>query len=345
MACRLEENLSCPVCHDIYKQPVILSCSHSFCKACWQRCWTDRGKECPVCRTISVLYDPPLNLALKNMCEDFLLDRTERRSTGSADLCSQHAEKLKLFCLDHQQPVCLICSHSNLHTSHIFRPIDEAALDYKKILQELLKPSKEKLELFNDIKGNFNQTAKDIELQAQDTERQINDVFLMLQKFLQEEKEARMAALRKEKEQKVQMMKRRSEALSREIAPLSDTVRATEEVLRAKDLSFLQRYKTAAERVQIPLPDDPQPTPRALIDMSEHLNNLSLKILDSVKEKATSTLNPPQRKLSDIEVLCPTRSSPCLMFPSISKFCNGYVKPQMEFNLSFDEDNDDDLYG
>uniref|UniRef100_A0AAQ5X1Z4 RING-type domain-containing protein n=1 Tax=Amphiprion ocellaris TaxID=80972 RepID=A0AAQ5X1Z4_AMPOC len=36
MASRLEEDLCCPVCHDIFKDPVMLSCSHSFCRVCLQ---------------------------------------------------------------------------------------------------------------------------------------------------------------------------------------------------------------------------------------------------------------------------------------------------------------------
>lgn len=291
MATRTEKHLSCPVCYEIFKDPVILTCTHSLCKACWQQWKTERETLCcPVCRHNSLSDNPPINLALKNLCEDFLLERTEGFSKGSADLCSLHAEKHKLFCQDDQQPVCVICLYSNSHKNHHVKPIDEAASNNKAVLRDLLKPSQGRLEMFKDIKRNFDQTAQDIELQAQDTERQIKDVFLMLQKFLQEEEQERIDAVMKEKNQKIQRMKRESRALSREITDLSDRIRVTEDFLKAEDLSFLQNYKTTAERVKQSLPNVPRPI-SGLIDMAKHLNNLSYKILDSMKEKVTSTMN------------------------------------------------------
>ncbi|XP_022620451.1 tripartite motif-containing protein 35-like [Seriola dumerili] len=286
MASRPEEDLHCPVCHEIFQEPVLLSCSHSLCRACLWTWWTQKYLLCPVCKTRSLQSDPPRNLALRNLCEHFLREKTERPSAGSASVCSLHSEELRLFCLDHLQLVCVVCLHSETHKNHSFSPINEAARDYKGILRELLKPLQEKMELFTDIKGNFDQTAKDVEVQAQDTERQIKDAISMLQTFLKKEEQERMEALSKEKLQKTKMLKRESETLSKDTAALSDTIRATEEALRAEDISFLQRYKTAAQTVQsFPL-NDPQPMSEALIDVDKHLNNLPFNILDSMKKEA-----------------------------------------------------------
>ncbi|XP_062391164.1 zinc-binding protein A33-like [Sardina pilchardus] len=275
-----EEDFTCPVCCDVFKDPVLLKCSHSFCKVCLQQFWETKGsRECPVCRRRSSMEYPPLNLHLRNLCESYLQERSQRASAGSEVICSLHSEKLKLFCLEDKQPVCVVCRDSKKHTGHKFHPVDEAALDRKEELKIKLQPLQQKLKTFEKAKVTCDQTATHIKTQAQHTERQIKVEFEKLHQFLRDEEAARIAALREEEEQKSQMMKEKIEKMSREISTLSDTIRVIEEEMGADDITFLQQCTL----------QDPERVSGALINVAKHLGNLKFRVWEKMQETVQYT--------------------------------------------------------
>ncbi|XP_061582596.1 E3 ubiquitin-protein ligase TRIM35-like [Cololabis saira] len=287
MASSSEENLSCPVCQDIFKDPVLLSCSHSFCRACIQSWWAEKEtRPCPCCQKTLSKTDPPRNLALKNLCEAFLQDEERRAAAGSKHMCSLHAEKLKIFCLDHQELICLVCRDSRTHSNHSFRPINEVAQDLRQDLQKGLTPLREKLRLFQQMRWYCIHTAEYLPVQARDTEEEIRQQFQKLHQFLEEEEEDRVEALREEEEQKSRAMKEKVEALTRDMDALSDTIKATEKEMRAEDVLLLLNHKVATGRVrQGPVLQDPVPVTGALIDVDKHLGNLTFNIWNKMKDR------------------------------------------------------------
>ncbi|KAL7864052.1 hypothetical protein AOLI_G00154720 [Acnodon oligacanthus] len=260
-----EEELSCPVCCEIFRDPVVLSCSHSVCKTCLQQFWAiKRSRECPVCRRRCPLKsEPPCNLVLKNVCEAFLESRSQRSSAGSEGLCVLHNEKLKLFCLDDQQLMCVVCQASQIHRNHSCCPTNEAVHTFKTELQRTLESLQEKLKLFEETRQDYDRTAAHIKTQAQHTERQMKEEFEKLHQFLRDEEAARIAALKEEEEQKSEMMRRKIEEMNGEISALSDTIRNIEKEMEAEDVPFLQKIQLTMNQVKN-TPKDPQKTPGAL---------------------------------------------------------------------------------
>ncbi|XP_036448288.1 nuclear factor 7, brain-like [Colossoma macropomum] len=301
-----EEDFSCPVCCEIFRDPVVLSCSHSVCKTCLQKFWeTKESQECPVCRRRSSKDKPLSNLTLKNLCESFLESRSQRSSAGSEVLCILHNEKLKLFCLDDQQPVCVVCHLSKTHKNHDCCPVDEAVTDFKDKLKSALEPLQKNLKVLEEAKQDYDQTAAHIKTQAQHTERQIKEEFEKLHQFLRDEEAARIAALKEEEEQKSQMMRRKIEEMNGEISSLSDTIRHIEKEMEAEDVLFLQKFRSTIIQVQC-MPKDPEKTWGALINTANHISNLKFRVWEKMKAilKCTPvTLDPntahPKLHLSD----------------------------------------------
>ncbi|XP_048844668.1 E3 ubiquitin-protein ligase TRIM39-like [Brienomyrus brachyistius] len=273
----LEVELSCPVCYEIYRDPVVLKCGHSFCKVCLQQYWGDKdSQECPVCRRRSSMDRPLPNLVLKNTCEAFLQDRAQRSAAASEGHCHLHIEKPKLSCVDDQT--------SARHENQKLRPLEEAAEKHKEDLKSALKPLQEKLEAWNKVQQTWNKTAEHIRTQAQNTERLIKGEFEKLHQFLKDEEAARISALREEEEQKSHMIKEKIEKITNEISCLSETIRALEQELGAEDVSFLLKYKETQRRAQCPV-RDPEVVKGALIDVAKHLGNLSYRVWEKMLEK------------------------------------------------------------
>ncbi|XP_054612406.1 tripartite motif-containing protein 12A-like [Dunckerocampus dactyliophorus] len=270
------EDLQCPACFNIFEDPVMLPCSHSFCRSCVKKWW--KGKEVRSCLVCMVEYRSKKltpNLVLRNVCEAFLMESEAR--------CRLHDEKLKLFCLDHQQPVCLVCRDAKIHANHKFSPIGEVAKDHREDLQKDLQAMQITLEELSKCKDTFIKQAENFKLQRFLTESEIKIKFMELHNVLQEEEEARLSAVREEKQQKSQIIKEKLVELSRDIEALSDVIKSTEKQLAADDISFMNNYKDVKTRVQ-QLPEESKLLPGPLLDMDKHLDKLKFTVWGKLKE-------------------------------------------------------------
>ncbi|EED12846.1 DNA repair protein (RadR), putative [Talaromyces stipitatus ATCC 10500] len=66
----LESALRCQICKDFFNNPVITSCSHTFCSLCIRRCLSSEGK-CPACRATDQLLKLRRNWAVQEILESF----------------------------------------------------------------------------------------------------------------------------------------------------------------------------------------------------------------------------------------------------------------------------------
>ncbi|XP_067426330.1 E3 ubiquitin-protein ligase TRIM39 [Thunnus thynnus] len=292
----LEEELSCPVCCDIFKDPVVLKCSHSFCRACLQQFWNKKKarRECPVCRRKCSLTEPTVSLALKNVADTFLREQERKTATAGAGgageqagvvevKCVTHGETLKLFCQDDFEVLCCVCHTSKKHQGHRVCPLEEGAQDLKAELKQELAPLKKHLRRLYEAKEECDDTTVYIKSQTQTTEQQIKEEFQQLREFLQKEETARLAALQQEDEEKKELVKKKSESITRDILTFSHAIIAIENEIASSDVLFVENYTNTKKRAQIPQ-KDPEKVSGALINVAKHVSSLKYHVWEKMAE-------------------------------------------------------------
>lgn len=253
-----EEDFVCPVCRDVFEEPVVLGCGHSFCRDCVQECWRSKDvKKCPMCSTIHSSGPAARNLALKSLCEAFVAERQSKRrrtSSGSEDVCSRRAEGDNVFCLECLELACGACFQSDKHSGHTFSTVEEAAPRLKEEVRQALASLKDKLKVFCEVRRGYSLTKQHISVQGSTTLNHIKEQFQTFRRVLADEQEARIATLLAEEGQKTQRIVEIIEDLDRDIESLSDAIRASEYELGAvEDMPFLQNYNDTVQRLHITL--------------------------------------------------------------------------------------------
>ncbi|XP_076143676.1 E3 ubiquitin-protein ligase TRIM35-like [Alosa pseudoharengus] len=291
----LEEDLSCSICCDVFREPVLLGCGHSFCRECLSRHWSSSpGRRCPVCRRPSPL-EPVPNISLRSTCESFQQQQQKKKDSSEARrrrggekveekeeekgerLCPQHRQKLQFYCETDEKLICLQCKKSQ-HRIHRVISVQKAVKECKERLATASKPLRERLEVVRDESA----AAAHIMAVVGKCDRQIRQDFAKLFAFLQKEQMAHQEALWEAGISETQLAK---EAFKTEATLLSDQVQEVDEMARKDDITFLQEFKDFTIMMRTQLSHQMQ-CRCAMIDVPRRLGNLRFNVWKKMKEVA-----------------------------------------------------------
>ncbi|CAJ1069433.1 nuclear factor 7%2C brain-like [Xyrichtys novacula] len=287
-----ESFLNCHVCSETFRDPVSLSCNHSFCSSCLKKFWEqNKNKNCPICKRKSSKDALEVNFALKELTDSF----AGRLRVGSSEeekakkkvevVCSKHDKEPELFCKDEDRAVCPVCEFPH-HQTHTVVPVEQAVSDLKEQLKSDLNSLQDKRNKHKQVEKTYNEVIQHSKKQLLSTERQIRAEFNKLHQILKEEEESRLEALREEEEQKGKTIIREMKRIQEQISSLSDSICAVEEELQKHNVSFLSSYKVTQSRARVLNSEsDPQLVSGVLIDVAKHLGNLSFRVWEKMKER------------------------------------------------------------
>ena len=109
-----KDHLECPVCMNIYTQPKLLDCLHSFCLNCLQELRDRQDKDnrmltCPVCRHVTILTEKEV----AGLPNDYTLSATVEEVTLQEKLQGQGSEIKCQACDEGNKAIsrCMDCDH------------------------------------------------------------------------------------------------------------------------------------------------------------------------------------------------------------------------------------------
>ena len=109
------DNLSCPVCYQLFKKPKYLPCHHSYCEQCLEKMQVQSKIICPECRKEAIVppggvKDFDNNFFINRLVDEFILKRkVEGEAEVKCDECCGE-DPVVAFCPDCTMFLCHVCN-------------------------------------------------------------------------------------------------------------------------------------------------------------------------------------------------------------------------------------------
>ena len=130
---KAQNNLTCPVCYQLFKNPKYLPCYHSYCEGCLEKMQVQSKIICPECRKEAKVpaggvKELPNNFFINRLVDDLILKKkVDGEHEVKCDECDN--DPVVSFCPDCNFFFCLACNdhhtRSKLYRGHAIVPLTE----------------------------------------------------------------------------------------------------------------------------------------------------------------------------------------------------------------------------
>ena len=188
---KLEEQLTCPVCLDLYTNPKILPCHHSLCQECLEGLPQEREARedtyylsCPTCRKRTEVPREgvgafPVAFHLNNL-KEITQNLKNKVSDPQQVTCNDHDKPLEVFCETCKTVICFHCTYRT-HEGHKHALISDCYPKHYQMLYDSLKPVKEKKEALKKVLSDIAEREGKIRKRG---ERFIEEIRGMVEKMI-----------------------------------------------------------------------------------------------------------------------------------------------------------------
>ncbi|XP_038669730.1 E3 ubiquitin-protein ligase TRIM50-like isoform X2 [Scyliorhinus canicula] len=239
----LEDHLLCPICLEVFKQPSMLPCGHSYCKTCILPLSENLAGyfNCPVCRKAVDSSSSSPNVSLARVIDTLTV---MSGSSGDQENCRDHHNPLSLYCETDQQIICGLCGIIGQHKQHKITP-----------LSSVYERMKEQLALH--ITG--------AQMQKNNTERQMNKLihnksriikeFQELRSFVDEEEANIIQTIQLKCTTAVESIDEQLEEVSKTLKQFTEVEDSLKKLSNENHLEFIRKYSSIVSSCeQVPQP-------------------------------------------------------------------------------------------
>ena len=181
---KLEEQLTCPVCLDLYTNPKTLPCHHSLCQECLEGLPQEREAKadtyylsCPTCRQCTEVPREgvgafPVAFIINNL-KEITQSLKNKVSDPQQVTCKDHGKPLDMFCVTCETVICHYCA-IRTHEGHKHALISDCYPKHNQMLHDSLKPVKGKKEALKKVLSDLAEREGEIRERGEGVLEEIN---------------------------------------------------------------------------------------------------------------------------------------------------------------------------
>ncbi|XP_062904241.1 zinc-binding protein A33-like [Mobula hypostoma] len=252
----LVQDLTCPICLEVFTDPVSLECGHHFCATCISQVWerVSGNVSCPQCRQVFAQRNTRPARILSNVAEKVRQLRVGAAERKEEFVCREHDEKLKLFCQEEQEIICLVCGLSAKHKMHNVIPIKEAAQGHKEKLEESLKLLQERMNQSVRSQQEGETAIRQLKDQVDGRSCEVRAEFEKMHQFLRERQQQMEAELQREADKILTQLETNLKRTVDEISSLEQVIQGVKVRLQIDDpYGLLKDIQALLRRCELPV--------------------------------------------------------------------------------------------